>query len=550
MSDDNDSPYSMAEYAAKWLEVKRRSDRLVGLSLADRLALCEAAEPGTTSRLLEEVGPLGWTMTAYDWQFWGRPKQLAPLAEDDDWRICLFIAGRGAGKTALASQWVLERIMRGAREVVFAGPTMDDVKTYMVGGYKRRVDGGNGSGFLDVLPPWIRYNYREDDGVIELPDQHCIVHLHSGEVPEFRGPNPDTVWGDEVIKWRYGSRLLSNLRLACRSVGVVSPRLLLTTSPKRYKLLRDLVMEPSVLTIHAKTDENVGNVDKRWFDDERRRLSGTRQGREELDGELEGDDDADLFPMGAIERGRVEASPKLDRIVVAIDPAGTVNRRSDLTGIVAAGRSGSVRDGHGYVIADKTSRYTWEAWGEAAIKLAEEVGASAIVMENNKFSDSVIANLRMAGQRRGYAAQPRPGFKHLQDLVGNTGRRIQMIEVNARGDKASRAGPVSTLYGGLDADKPPRVHHVGVFADLETEMSEFTPDGGRSPNRMDALVYAITELFELDRPPSHDRSAAFSGLRRSVEEAAAPAAHRGTSRAEGMASLLGSLTRGTWGSRL
>lgn len=521
------SDYTAAEYLARWRDVKTASAALEGPSIADWLATIEGDEPGFTESLLDELGPLATQMLAFDWKFWGRPKQLAPLTTSG-WRILLFIAGRGLGKTRLAGEWLSERLEMGARDIAIVGPNVDDARQFMLGGYKRRADGANGSGLLDVLPPWVRYVYRKDEGMVEFPDYHAVARIHSGEVPEYRGPAPDSVWCDEPIKWRYAERLLSNLRLACREVGRVPAQILITTSPKKLKLLRDLVMEEGVVTIHGTTHENRGNVDEMYYQTETRRLSGTAQGAEELEGELGIDDGEELFKLGQIDAGRVDdrSVPPLDRVVVAVDPAGTKHRTSDNTGIVAAGRAGDVNTGEGYVLADKTGAYTWDGWGEETVKLAERLGASAIVLERNKFADAVAANIRTTAARLGWAAEQRPGFKTLTDLVKN-GRRIQIIEVLAMGDKATRARPVVTLY------ESARMHHVERMASLEDSMTTWDPTSSVSPGDIDALVHAATELFSLDAPPAPDARGSMVAISAANQRLAGTAPSRGGQRFPG-----------------
>lgn len=516
------SGYTIADFLTRWGEVVRDSAALEGLALADRLALIEADEPGFTGELLDELGADGSLMLAYDRAFWLRPKQLAVL--DSESRIVFFVAGRRMGKTLTASEWLVSRLERGARELVMVAPTFDDAKQFMVGGNKRRCDAENGSGVLDVLPPWVRFQYRIDDGEIEFPDHKAVLRLASGERPEYRGPGPDSVWGDEVIKWRYPERLISNLRLACSSGGRVPPQLLFTTTPKKVKVLRDLVMSLDVVTLTGSSKENAGNLDPSWTSSETRRLSGTAQGEEELGGTLGVDEEGAIFQLGIIDAHRVEAAPSLDRIVVAVDPAGSVGHSSDPTGIVVAGRAGDIHTGHGYALEEDTRRHTWDAWGDRCWALAEKHGASAFVIEKNYGADACAANLRTAGARLGYEAQPRPGHKHLVDMVHpKTGRRVQIIEVLAKGDKATRARPVATLY------EKGRFHHVGHLSALETEMSTWDPTNGQSPNGLDAVVHALTELFQLDRAPEQTGSTGASGLAAAnARLAAAAPASRGS----------------------
>lgn len=500
-----ESAYSIAEYASKWAEVKRRSEELEGMSLADRLAIVESFEPGFTGRLLDEIGPAGDLMLAYDRKFWLRPKQLFPFIAD--WRILLFVAGRRNGKTLFAAEWIVERLQSGARELVIVGPTYDETKQFMLAGHKRRVDAENGSGVLDVLPPWIRYHYREDEGVIEFPDFKAVLRLWSGELAEYRGPGPDSVWGDELIKWRYPEKLLSNLRLACSSSGKLKPQLVFTTSPKKRKFLRDLVMEEDVLTLHARSRENRGNVDETWFRSEAKRLGGTAQGEEELEGELGFDEAGAIFKLSTIDADRVLEAPPLERIVVSVDPAASQHKGSDATGIVVAGRAGDVHTGHGYVLEESIRKHTWDGWAMEAWRLVEKWGASAIVLERNYGADSVASNIRTIGSTLGYEARPRPGFKTLLDMVHKkTGRVVQIVEILARGDKASRARNAATLY------ESHRMHHVGTLETLETEQTEWDPAVGESPNGLDALVHGATELFALDRVPTLSGARAMAGF--------------------------------------
>lgn len=544
--------YTMAEFVTRWEGIEQESAGLVGPSIAERLALLELDRPGSLDELLDLVGPDGWEQLAFDIEFfWLRPKQQAVLAIPDA-EIVGLVGGRGMGKTQSGSGWVISRIEQGAREIVLVGPTDDEVEQYMLGGYKRPDEGDlSGSGLLDRLPPWMKATRDKKAGTIEIRHHHrtTMVYLHSAHNPEFRGPNPDSVWCDEPIKWRFPERLLSNLRLACRAKGKVEPQILITTSPKRRRFLRDLAMDPGVRIVHGTTTENRGNVTDRWIDAQKRRLDGTRQGAEELEGRLLGDDGSGVFTMASIDDARVDEAPTpLDLVVVSIDPSASEHMKADMTGMVVVGRKGHVDGGHAYVLDDATARHHWDAWGDRAYVLAETYSASAFVVERDKYADAVAANLRTAGSRRGYEPKSRPGFKHLFDMVnGRTGKRIQIIEVKAMYSKADRAGPVSTFY------EQRRIHHVGHFARLETEMTEFEPGGSVSPNAMDALVHGVTEIFALDRAPKVDNREAFRGLAASVNAAVpAPSAAGAQAVQSGgsLSTMLQAMQRGHWGSRI
>jgi phage terminase large subunit-like protein len=516
----NDEPsYTIEEFRTRWASVKAESAALDGLSKADEATLCEDIFPGVTDQILdelaEEFGPGAAQTIAYAWEIWGRQKQLIPITATA-YEVILFCAGRGNGKTRTAAEWVVHRLEHGARVIKLVGPTESDIKEFMLGGNKKRTDGEMGSGLFDVMPPWIRYVFKEDKGVIEFPDLKAVAYLHSAMVAEVRGPEPDTIWGDEVLKWRLGEKLLSNLRLACRAVGKLEPQTFLTTSPKRLKLLRDLVMDPNVLTIHGASEENIGNVSALHYRRQVERLTNkatgrlTRQGEEELGGDLGTESDDELFPLSLIDRLRVPGHPELDRIVIGIDPSsGSDYNDTDATGIVVCGRAGGVREGEGFVLDEATKKLDWTAWADKAFELAESWGASAFVIETNYGGKSVRANLLNSSVtvKRGYEARLRPGSKDLWDVVHKeTGRKIQIVEVLARGDKHGRAELVSTMYNAE------RVHHVGhALTALETEISEWVPSA-KSPNGMDALVHAMTELFELDKPREMDGKEAMRGM--------------------------------------
>jgi phage terminase large subunit-like protein len=506
------SDYSVGEYLAAWAEVKEASRNFAPLSLADRMALCELDDPGFIERRVQSLfdeDPANPLRLLYASQFWLRPKQLA-LGQllGGEKRFGLLIGGRGTGKTRPANNWLLHRLERGARELVMVGPTYDDVKQFMLGGHKRHVDGENGSGFLDILPPWIEHDFKEDEGVVVLPQFSAVLRLHSAETPEYRGPAPDSVWGDELIKWRWPERLVSNLRLACRSVGKVEPQMLFTTSPRPLKFLRDMVMDPAFVVLHATTAENRGNVHEQWYRGELRRLDGTVQGDEELGGELGIDAEGAIFSLSTIEQHRVSAFDELAAVVVMVDPAGTKNQRSDEVGVVAAGRAGNVHTGHGYVLADKSGKLGWDEWATCAVDLAIDMGATSIGVERDRYDDAAMANIRTAATSRGWRAEKRIGGKGNElDLVKGH-RRIRLFDTRARelGDKAQRARAVQTLY------QRGRMHHVGHLAELETQMTSWDPTAGESPGRLDALVHAAWDLFELGTAPTVDGAATMQGM--------------------------------------
>lgn len=549
---DQDAEYSTADFLLRWGKVKDHSSKFEGPSLAIQLAAIEDEMPGFTEKMLESLTPDQWQHLAYDSAFWLRPKQLEIIrvGREGGPLYLVLLAGRGNGKTRTISELVVDRLEHGARRIVLVGPTYDTAKEYLIGGVEKRCEGANGSGLLDCLPPWIPFHYKTDEYLIEFPRHRAELRIHSAELAEYRGPAPDTVCGDEVIKWKYPNRLLTNLRLATRALGKVDPLIVLITSPQRLRLLRDLVMDPDFYALHARSDENRGNTHDAVYQANVRKLTDpktgrmTRAGEEEMGGELGVDSPGDLFPLGLIEDTRQEPATTLDRIAVSLDPAGSTRPRSDDTGLVAVGRLGDIDTGEGYVLADASGYHSWDDWGDLALALCEQVGASVLVLERNKFADAVVANIRTSGARRGYTVRPQPGKKTLIELVherdgvdlkkktvtGNPRRVIQIVEVlqSARtGDKATRANPISTLY------KTRRVHHVCAFPELDTTLSEWNPDNvSVSPGRIDALVTGLTELFQLDRAPS--RAASMKALGAINELADSGGSSRGAQRLPGV----------------
>ncbi len=524
-----------ARFAAKWASIKIESSAMMGLSIAERLSLCDDEE---REKILATLGPVDWQRVVYDWKFWGRPKQFAPAG---DWDVWLTVGGRGSGKTRDKSEWLAERIQVGhAKEFILAGPTFGEIRKIMVGGYERRVDGMNGSGLLDVMPPWVEYKINEARGELHFPQFHSRGYFISAEKPDFVGFNPDTVWADEIIKWSKPEKLLEHIFLSNRKRGAKRPQMGISTTPRPLQFLRELIMDEGTVTTHATTWENRTNLARAFIQRQERTLAGTRLGLQELEAELLGDNPDAIFSLTAIDTNRVIECPQLDRVGVGIDPAVSQNRKSDDTGIVCVGRLGDARGGHLFVIGDMTGRYPFEKWAEASFDLLEANGGSFFVAERNRVGDGALSTLRLVGKARGYKEVPKRG-RDGQDLVSPKGVRVELLDVLAMGDKLNRAEPISTLY------QKGRVHHVGRLARLEDEMTEWNPKHGASPNGLDALVHVANELLDLGAVDV-DNAAGFSGLREALTQMQPSPGRTGSS--GGLHALLGQLTRGQWGSKL
>lgn len=411
----------------------------------------------------------------YDWQFWARPEQLPPAGDWVTWGI---VAGRGAGKTRSAAEFILQEIYAGrSLYPAMIGADIEEVRKVMVEGE---------SGILNICPPWFKPKFEPGNKRLIFPNG-VIAQLYGAYDPDsLRGPQSDLFWADEIAKWQYASEAWDNAVFGNRLGD--HPRRVFTTTPKPIKLVRLLMgrdpsqrgMSPDrsiVLAGQMSTYDNVANLAASFVKDVFRKYQGTRLGRQELMGELLMDVPGALWTLDLIENGRVRPHEVPDigdfvRIVVAIDPAVTSGEDSAETGIICAGRT---FNGHYYVLRDKSGRMSGYAWAMAAVKLFEEQQADRIVAEVNNGGDLVEAQLRIVSADVPYRS------------------------VHASRGKRTRGEPVAALY------EQGKVHHVGSFDELEDQQIIWVPDAGEdSPDRVDALVWAITDLadfFETEELP-------------------------------------------------
>ena len=380
-----------------------------------------------------------------------RPEQLAPAG---DWNIWLYLAGRGAGKTRTAAEWLANEAIRlpDSRWAIVA-PTYADARDTCVEGE---------SGILNILR---RYkcvsDYNRSIGEIVLVNGSRIKLFSADKPDRFRGPQHHGAWCDELASYRYTDawhQLQFGLRLGAK------PRIVVTTTPRPTRLIKELVerKDGSVVVTRGSTFDNAANLAPSALADLRSRYEGTRLGRQELYGEIVDDVDGALWTRAMIEESRVQDAPNLIRIVVAIDPAVTSNDESDETGIVVAGLT---PDGHYYILDDLSLRTSPERWARRAVEAYHKWGADRIVGETNNGGDMIELLLRQV--------DPAVSYKKLTATRG----------------KLVRAEPVAALY------EQGRAHHVGMFDKLEDQMCNYTPDSYDSPDRMDAMVWALHELL-------------------------------------------------------
>jgi phage terminase large subunit-like protein len=390
----------------------------------------------------------------YDWKFWARSNQLPP---ENDWQYWLLLAGRGFGKTRTGAEWIRERVDTGkAKRVHLVAPTAADARDTMVEGE---------SGLLSVCPEWNKPSYEPSKRRLTWPNG-AIALLFSAEEPErLRGPQCDTAWCDEIAAWKYPQETWDMLQFGLRLGD--DPRCVITTTPKPIPLVKDILKNPVTAVTKGTTYDNAANLASSFMSAIIGKYEGTRLGRQELNAEILEDNPDALWNRAIIEDNRVSKIPELVRIVVGVDPAVTSKDGSDDTGIVVAGID---RQKHGYVLGDYTCHTTPRKWAEEAIASFEKHNADRIVGEVNNGGDLVETNLR--------AVDPSIPFK----------------AVRASRGKQTRAEPISSYY------EQGRIHHVGTFPYLEDQMCDWIPGSGKSPDRVDSLVWCLTELLPPEKP--------------------------------------------------
>ena len=397
-------------------------------------------------------------------EFWAMPHQLPPKG---DWRSWVIMGGRGAGKTRAGAEWVRAQV-EGARpldagrcrRVALVGETIEQVREVMIFG---------DSGILACSPADRRPDWEATRKRLVWPNG-AVATVHTAHDPEgLRGPQFDAAWVDELAKWKKAEETWDQLQFALRLGD--DPRVCVTTTPRNVGVLKKLLASPSTVTTHAPTEANAANLAGSFLEEVRARYRGTRLGRQELDGVLLADAEGALWTSERIEAGRVRDVPLLDRIVVGLDPATTAGAGADECGIVVVGAQtqGPPQDWRAVVLADCTVQgATPSGWARAAISAMEQYGADRLVAEVNQGGQMVAEVLRQVDPL------------------------VPVKSVHASRGKVARAEPVAALY------EQGRVGHVAGLDALEDQMCRMTArgyEGGGSPDRVDALVWALHELM-------------------------------------------------------
>jgi len=406
------------------------------------------------------LSPEALASLKYDWDFWSRPNQLPP---EGDWNTWVVMAGRGFGKTRMGSEWIrsLAHKYPGCR-IALVAETAADARDVMIKG---------DSGLLSVDPT------LDDD--CWSPTNRCLTwpngsraFTYNGTTPDqLRGPQHHFAWVDELAKFEYMQEAWDQLQFGLR-LGR-HPQSLVTTTPRPLPLIKKLCNDPDVVVTKGATLDNQANLAKNTIKQLYDRYGGTRLGRQELEGEILEDIPGALWRREDIDSGRLNHAPDdLERVIVAVDPAASSEERADEHGIVVVGLARD-KDGYarGYVLEDASLRGTPEEWSRRAVQMYRKWEADRIVAEKNN------------------------GGEMVETVIRTADRSVPVRLVHATRGKVVRAEPISALY------EQGRVHHVGRFDELEDQMCLFSIDNVRnsstgSPDRVDALVWGLTEIFE------------------------------------------------------
>lgn len=453
-----------------------------GLSLKDRLNLLSSLTDFNQEIIRWNLfgGSLGPDKKPRPWWTFARDEQLPPVGRE--WSFWVIMAGRGFGKTRAGAEWFRDKAetMPGSHGALVAKDP-GEARDVMVEGR------GGGSALLEVCPPCMMPDYEPSKKLLTWPNGSKASVYSSEEYDELRGPQHHFAWVDEPAKYRYLEQTLDNLLFGLRLGG--NPQACFTTTPRPVKAFRTLLKDKLTVVTKGSTRANLSNLSP-VYQSIIAKYEGTRLGRQEIDAELLEDTPGALWTLEMIDSQRLGAVPSgvtLLRVVIGVDPQAkssstvtTEAKRAERTlqeeekqtetGVVVAARGS---DHRGYILADLTISGRPEAWAARAIDGYKTFKADRIIGESNNGGEMVEAVLK----------------------AGN--RHVPVRLVHASRGKVTRAEPVSRMY------EQGKVSHVGAFPDLEDQMTTWVP-GDKSPDRMDALVWAMVELFGRDMAFSED----------------------------------------------
>jgi phage terminase large subunit-like protein len=447
---ENATPASSAESCASAL--------LTPSVLSLRAALQACADSHQETAFLAGLRPDEIRRLSHDWVHWTRPNQLPP--ETEDWRSWLVLGGRGSGKTRTGAEWVRAcalgkwaPVYRKAERIAIVAPTFDEARLVMIEGQ---------SGLLSVHGASDRPKFEPSKRLITWEETGAIAQIFTAEEPDgLRGPQFDAAWCDELSKWKHPEEAWNMLQFALR-LGE-HPQAVITTTPRPIPLVKRLLLDRNTAVSRSSTFDNAKNLAQSFLDEVKERYGRTDLGRQELLGEILEDDKSAMFKRALIEFWRVPSAPVMERVVVAVDPPAGTGRRANACGIVCAGLG---VDGRCYVLDDHSEQgLRPHQWAARALGLYHAREAHRVVAEINQ------------------------GGAMVEQVIREVEPDVPFKAVHATRAKKVRAEPVAALY------EQGRVSHVGHFAALEDEMCVAFEGRKRSPDRLDALVWAVTELM-------------------------------------------------------
>ena len=409
-----------------------------------------------------------------EWTFTHARADQWPPRWKDDWLTLFMRGGRGSGKTKTGSE-ITNKVTKVVSRITLVGATGPDLRNIMIEGE---------SGILACSPPGQKPIWEPSKKRLTWPNG-CIAEGYSAEEPDrLRGQNSGFIWADEPAHWALVRLCWDNMLFGLRKGDY--PKIAATSTPKPTEWVKETLNDPFTVDRVVSTYANLSNLSPVVERTILKRFEGTRTGRQELYGEVLADVEGSLWKDAMIQY--VDEAPELLKIVVGVDPAGTANKKSDLTGIIVVGLG---HDGNVYVLGDYSGKYSPEGWGSMANKQYREYHANEIVPERNYGEDMVTFVL--------------------ENTIGKANRDLmpRIEAVRSRRGKDIRAEPVVALY------EKGKVFHVGervmeavgtnfgsrgALQKLDDEMTTWVPGQGASPNRVDALVHAITRVAKAVMP--------------------------------------------------
>ncbi len=423
-----------------------------------------ALDPGQRRQLFEVLDPIAQAQLTHHWRFWARPNQRLP---EGNWVYWLLLAGRGFGKTRVGSETVREWVKTNDM-VNLIGPTADDARDIMIKGE---------SGILAICPDDERPVYKPSERRLEWPNGAVSLIFTADEPDRLRGKQHKKLWADELAAWRYADawdQAMFGLRLGEK------PQAVITTTPKPKALITNLVKDPKTVVTRGSSFENRENLAANFFEEIVSKYEGTRLGRQELYAEILGDTPGALWTRETIQHLPLSAAPQMRRVVVGLDPPASSQERSNEAGIVAVGLG---TDDRIYVLEDGSGIMTPQEWAAKSVSLLKRYGGHQARPGNGQMIPQQVGSI---------VAEINQGGEMVTSVIKAVDNNVPVITVRAQKGKYLRAEPVSALY------EQRKVIHCGMFEMLEDQMCTFTTDLDRkqegSPDRLDALVWAITDL--------------------------------------------------------